>query len=53
MPQQMLQFTGHWRPYQAAVLSKVQDYLDDSKLHLVAAPGSGKTVLGVEIVSDT
>lgn len=51
MPPQMLEFTGHWRPYQAAVLDKVQEYLDDSKLHLVAAPGSGKTVLGIELVS--
>jgi len=32
MPPQMLEFTGHWRPYQAAVLDKVQDYLGDSKL---------------------
>lgn len=51
MPQQMLEFTGEWRPYQAAVLEKIQEYLDDSKLHLIAAPGSGKTVLGIELVS--
>ena len=51
MPPQMLEFKGHWRPYQASVLDKVQDYLDDSKLHLIAAPGSGKTVLGIELVS--
>ena len=51
MSPQILEFTGNWRPYQAAVLSKFQDYLNDSKLHLIAAPGSGKTVLGVELVS--
>lgn len=51
MPPQMLEFKGQWRPYQASVLDKVQDYLDDSKLHLIAAPGSGKTVLGIELVS--
>lgn len=51
MSPQILKFTGTWRPYQAAVLSKVENYLDDSKLHLIAAPGSGKTVLGIEIVN--
>ena len=51
MPPQILRFTGNWRPYQAAVLSKFEDYLDDSKLHLIAAPGSGKTVLGIELFS--
>ena len=51
MPPQMLEFKGQWRPYQASVLDKVRDYLDDSKLHLMAAPGSGKTVLGIELVS--
>ena len=51
MSPQILEFTGNWRPYQAAVLIKFQDYLDDSKLHLIAAPGSGKTVLGIELVS--
>ena len=47
----MLNFRGRWRPYQAAVLEKFENYLDDSKIHLIAAPGSGKTVLGVELIS--
>ena len=47
----MLDFRGRWRPYQAAVLEKFENYLDDSKIHLIAAPGSGKTVLGVELIS--
>ena len=32
-------------------LKKFENYLDDSKIHLIAAPGSGKTVLGVELIS--
>ena len=51
MSQNMLDFKGRWRPYQATVLEKFENYLDDSKIHLIAAPGSGKTVLGVELIS--
>lgn len=51
MYQNILNFKGRWRPYQATVLEKFEDYLDDSKIHLIAAPGSGKTVLGVELIS--
>ena len=51
LSQRLLEFTGQWRPYQASVLEKFKDYLDDSKLHLIAAPGSGKTVLGLELVN--
>lgn len=45
-----VKFRFAWRPYQVRVLRELEDYLDDSKLHVVAAPGSGKTVLGIEVV---
>ncbi|TFH11278.1 MAG: restriction endonuclease subunit R [Candidatus Thorarchaeota archaeon] len=43
-------FTATWRPYQARVLKELEEYLDDERLHVVAAPGSGKTVLGIEVL---
>ncbi|WP_321388775.1 DEAD/DEAH box helicase family protein [uncultured Enterococcus sp.] len=39
-----------WRTYQARVLANVEDYLDDQSIHLIAPPGSGKTLLGVGII---
>jgi len=45
-----MQFSGVWRDYQARVLHEMEDHLDDDRLHVVAAPGAGKTVLGLEIV---
>ncbi len=45
-----IQFRRPWRRYQQRVLSELDDYLDDHHLHIVAAPGSGKTVLGLEVV---
>lgn len=45
-----VRFRSTWRPYQARVLSELENHLDDDKLHVVAAPGSGKTVLGLEVV---
>ena len=45
-----VRFRSTWRPYQARVLSELEEHLDDNKLHVVAAPGSGKTVLGLEVV---
>jgi superfamily II DNA or RNA helicase len=43
-------FQKTWRAYQARLLQGLDLYLDDKRLHLVAAPGSGKTVLGLEVV---
>lgn len=45
-----MQFSGTWRDYQARVLAEMEDHLDDDRLHVVAAPGAGKTVLGLELV---
>lgn len=44
-----IQFKYTWRPYQEKVLKDVQKYLQDGKVNIVAAPGSGKTVLGLEL----
>lgn len=46
----VLQFKGTWREYQARVLQNAQRYLADGKIHIVAAPGSGKTTLGIELI---
>ena len=43
----ILQFRGKWRDYQERVLLHAQQYLKDGKIHIVAAPGSGKTTLGI------
>jgi superfamily II DNA or RNA helicase len=43
-------FKFPWRPYQARVLEEVEAHLSDRHLHVVAAPGSGKTVLGLEVM---
>ena len=45
-----VRFNATWRPYQARVLKELEGYLEDDKLHVVAAPGSGKTVLGIEVL---
>jgi superfamily II DNA or RNA helicase len=44
-----MQFRWAWRPYQQRVLDALQQHLADQKLHVVAAPGSGKTCLGLEV----
>ena len=46
----LLQFRGTWRTYQERVLANSQKYLEDGKVHIVAAPGSGKTTLGIELI---
>lgn len=47
---QDINFRFPWRPYQKRVLDNLDDYLVDRQLHIVAPPGSGKTVLGLEVV---
>lgn len=46
----VLQFHGTWRIYQKRVLDNGEKYLADGKIHIVAAPGSGKTTLGIELI---
>src|SRR5580704_11746324 len=45
-----LAFCRPWRKYQARLLERLDEYLADGRLHVVAAPGSGKTVLGLEVI---
>ncbi len=47
---QSLAFQGQWRSYQARVLEQVTTHMRDGKIHIVAAPGSGKTTLGIELI---
>ena len=47
-PQDVM-FRGQWRSYQQRVLDGLGKYLSDDCLHIVAPPGSGKTVLGLEV----
>ncbi len=44
-----LNFKHSWRPEQQRVLDSVLQYLDDKRIHIVAAPGAGKTVIGIEL----
>lgn len=50
MYETILKFNGTWRTYQERVLSRFYDYKIDGKVHIVAAPGSGKTTLGIELI---
>jgi superfamily II DNA or RNA helicase len=43
-----LAFRFTWRPSQARVLEAIRLHLNDDRLHVVAAPGAGKTTLGLE-----
>ncbi|SES09711.1 Helicase conserved C-terminal domain-containing protein [Gracilibacillus ureilyticus] len=45
-----IQFCYSWRSYQADVLRHLDKHLENRHLHLVAPPGSGKTVLGLEVI---
>jgi superfamily II DNA or RNA helicase len=45
-----IRFRKPWRSYQQRVLDELKDHLDDNHLHIIAAPGSGKTVLGLEVL---
>ncbi len=46
-----LNFKGSWRSYQKRILDDLSFHLRDDKLHIVAAPGAGKTTLGIEVIS--
>ena len=46
----ILKFRGTWRSYQDRVLRNAEHYMEDGRVHIVAAPGSGKTTLGIELI---
>ncbi len=43
-------FKGKFRKYQQRVLDNSENFLKDKKINIVAAPGSGKTILGLELI---
>ncbi len=45
-----ISFKYPWRQYQQRVLSELDEHLEDNHLHVIAPPGSGKTVLGLEVM---
>lgn len=47
----VLKFNGSWRDYQQKILDDLNFHLTDNKIHIVAAPGAGKTTLGIEIIA--
>lgn len=47
----ILRFNGTWRSYQKRILDDLDFRLRDNKLHVVAAPGAGKTTLGIEVIA--
>jgi len=49
--QNHIKFKGTFRDYQQRVLDNSDAYLKDRRLHIVAAPGSGKTTLGIELIT--
>jgi superfamily II DNA or RNA helicase len=50
MNYEKVKFKGKFRDYQSAVLQSVEKHNQDNKIHIVAAPGSGKTILGLELI---
>lgn len=46
---QDLKFIFSWRNYQQRFLDAISDHLTDNHLHVIAPPGSGKTILGLEL----
>ena len=45
-----VKFKYTFRPYQQRILDEVKGYIKDKKINIVAAPGSGKTIIGLELV---
>lgn len=43
-------FHGTFRDYQQRILDNADRYLLNGKINIVAAPGSGKTILGLELI---
>ncbi len=44
-----IKFKYSWRKYQQRVLNELENHLSDDHLHIIAPPGSGKTILGLEV----
>lgn len=46
----VLKFKSVWRAYQEALLERFDTHIADNHFHVIAPPGSGKTILGIEIL---
>ena len=47
-----ISFKYEYREYQKRALEEINKYIDDNKIHIVAAPGAGKTILALKLVFD-
>ncbi|GGD16260.1 DEAD/DEAH box helicase [Hyunsoonleella pacifica] len=45
-----MQFKFPWRNYQNKLLKNFDNHIADKHFHVIAPPGSGKTILGIEII---
>ena len=45
-------FKYEFRNYQKRALEELDKYINDNKIHIVAAPGAGKTILALKLVFD-
>lgn len=46
----VLEFKFPWRSYQYKLLKNFDSHISDHHFHVIAPPGSGKTILGIEIL---
>ena len=46
----VLEFQFPWRSYQEKLLNNFDTHIADHHFHVIAPPGSGKTILGIEIL---
>ncbi len=46
----LLEFKFPWRSYQSHLLKNFENHISDNHFHVIAPPGSGKTILGIEII---
>ena len=46
----MCKFKYKYRDYQQETLEMLNNYINDKKIHIVAAPGAGKTILALELL---
>jgi len=45
-----IKFKYKFRDYQQEALEMLNNYINDKKIHIVAAPGAGKTILALELL---
>ncbi len=48
--EKVISFKYEYRNYQKRALKEIDKYIGDNKIHIVAAPGAGKTILALKLV---